>query len=127
MVRKSPFRHKVRSYLRRNGTRVDLYHRGKGKKPREGLTGGGRRPSARMPSKRTGKKAVSTKGSRVRRGLKAPGTPFRDFNVTVTFGDGKTESVPSLKATSYAGAIDKGLGGRKRGGAVKSVLVRRVV
>ena len=33
MTRKSPYRHPVSSYLR-EGTRVDKYMRGKGKKPR---------------------------------------------------------------------------------------------
>ncbi len=129
MMRKSPFRHKVRPYTRRDGTQVDMYHRGKGKKPRETLTGGGRKPSVarmRKPPKKTvtGRKP---RKSRVRRGLRAPSTPFRSFHVRVTFPDGKSEAVPSVSSTSYAGAIDKGLIKRERGDAPKSILVRRRV
>jgi hypothetical protein len=34
-MRKSPYRHKVRTYHRRSGTTVHQYERGKGKKPFE--------------------------------------------------------------------------------------------
>lgn len=103
-----------------------MYHRGKGKKPREQLTGGGRKPSIRKPSRRPARKVTSRK-PRTRRGLRAPKTPFRNFNVRVTFPDGRSESIPSVNATSYAGAIDKGLTRRERGDAPKSILIRRVV
>lgn len=35
MDRKSPYRHPVRKYRRKNGTSVDRYMRGEGKRPRE--------------------------------------------------------------------------------------------
>ncbi len=126
MVRKSPFRHKVRTYTRRDGTVVDMYHRGKGKEPREQLTGGGRKPSVRKQVKKPRREKRPRK-ARVRKGLRAPSTPFRNFHVRVTFPDGRSEAVPSVNSTSYAGAIDKGLTKRERADAPKSILVRRVV
>jgi len=35
MTRKSPYKHPVSSYTRRDGKRIDDYERGKGKKPKQ--------------------------------------------------------------------------------------------
>lgn len=115
MPRKSPFRHTVKSFTRKNGTRVDSYKRGKGKKARE---------RARAKNRRSKSNPKSKKRSS---GLRAPSTPFRNFHVSVTFPDGKREVVPSVNSTSYAGAINKGLTKRERVDPPKSILVRRII
>jgi len=93
--RKSPYRHKVRTYRRRDGTVVHTYMRGKGPKPRRG-----QRPR--------------------RRAITAPEQPFF---IRLQYPDGVEEL--TVQSSTYLSALDRGITSRRQPDAPHTIVIRR--